>query len=291
MKTVLVAGASGYLGGCAAREFKSQGWRVRALARSADKLAGLAGAVDEKFIGQATQPRTLRGVAEGVNVVFSSLGITRQRDGLGYMDVDFQANLNLLDQARSEGAGKFIYVSVLDADQMPELKLIKAKLAFEDKLKASGLDYVIIRPNGFFSDMTELLDMARRGRVWLFGDGRFKGNPIHGRDLARACVEAADDHRRLISPGGPDLLTHRRMAELAFEALDKPPRISLVPLWVRNAALTTVRRLTPVRVHGPLEFFMTVMARDMIGEPYGEIHLADFYRDLVRTQGAGGEGA
>ena len=40
MKRILVAGATGYLGGFVAREFKSQGHFVRALARSPEKLGG-----------------------------------------------------------------------------------------------------------------------------------------------------------------------------------------------------------------------------------------------------------
>ena len=42
-----------------------------------------------------------------------------------------------------------------------------------------------VRPSGYFSDMGAVLDMARRGRVLLVGDGHNRFNPIHGRDLAR----------------------------------------------------------------------------------------------------------
>jgi uncharacterized protein YbjT (DUF2867 family) len=48
---------------------------------------------------------------------------------------------------------------------------------------SSGMDYVIIRPTGFFSDMFMILDMARRGRVYLLGSGAGKINPIHSRDF------------------------------------------------------------------------------------------------------------
>jgi len=36
---------------------------------------------DEVFVGQVTDPATLAGAAEDVSAVFSTVGITRQRDG------------------------------------------------------------------------------------------------------------------------------------------------------------------------------------------------------------------
>jgi nucleoside-diphosphate-sugar epimerase len=42
-------------------------------------------------------PDTLKGICDGIDVVISSIGITRQKDGLKYMDVDYQGNKNLLD--------------------------------------------------------------------------------------------------------------------------------------------------------------------------------------------------
>ena len=49
--------------------------------------------------------------------------------------------------------------------------------------------YQIIRPNGFFSDMKDFLEMANGGRVYLFGNGQYKLNPIHGSDLAEAILD------------------------------------------------------------------------------------------------------
>ena len=56
--------------------------------------------------------------------------------------------------------------------------------------RKSGLDYAVIRPTGYFSDMSENLKMAKSGRVYLIGDGYHKINPIHGADLAKVCVDA-----------------------------------------------------------------------------------------------------
>ena len=62
MKKVLIAGATGYLGRCAVKEFKKQGYRVRALARNPAKLDGLRDYIDEVFTGEVTNPDSLSGV-------------------------------------------------------------------------------------------------------------------------------------------------------------------------------------------------------------------------------------
>jgi len=100
MKRILVAGATGYLGGFVAREFKARGHFVRALARDAGKLEHLQGSLDEIVEAEVTRPETIEHVYDGIDVVFSSVGITKQKDGLTFQDVDYQGNKNLLVAAR-----------------------------------------------------------------------------------------------------------------------------------------------------------------------------------------------
>jgi uncharacterized protein YbjT (DUF2867 family) len=84
---VLVAGSTGYLGRFVVREFKRRGHWVHALARNPERLAEpgpfLAPAVrdqiDDLFVGEVTRPETLAGLCDGIDVVFSSVGLTRGR--------------------------------------------------------------------------------------------------------------------------------------------------------------------------------------------------------------------
>ena len=64
MKRVLVAGATGYLGRYVVKEFKKQGFWVRALARNATKLEKLNEYIDEKFTGEITDPNSLSGICK-----------------------------------------------------------------------------------------------------------------------------------------------------------------------------------------------------------------------------------
>jgi len=238
------------------QEFKKQGFRVRALARTPEKLEALREYIDEPFVGEVTDKNSLSGICKDIDIVFSSIGITKQKDNLTFMDVDYQGNKNLLEEARREGAEKFIFVSVFNAENMKHLKGIQAKLLFEETLKNSGLDYSIVYPNGFFSDMLEYLQMAKKGRGYVFGSGNNRINPIHGRDLAEVCVNAAESHQREIHVGGPDIYTHNDILNLAFEVLGKKPKISKIPLWVSKLTTSTLRTFTSVKTYGPIEFFM-----------------------------------
>lgn len=112
--------------------------------------------------------------------------------------------------------------------------------------------------NVFFSDMSEFFNMAKKGRVYLFGNGKLKANPIHGEDLAAFCVDAIDKPDKEVEIGGPETLTQNEIASIAFEILGNEPKITHIPDWVRVAILRLVRLLTGSKIYGPVEFFMTI---------------------------------
>ncbi|MEO1201055.1 MAG: SDR family oxidoreductase [Pseudomonadota bacterium] len=278
MKTVLVAGATGYLGQHVVRALSADGYSVRALGRNEQKLDSVRGDAHECVVGDITNADSLSGVCDGVDVVFSSVGITRQKDGLTYRDVDYRANRNLLAVAESAGVEKFIYVHVLNADKMRHVRLIQAKQAFVEELESADLDHTIVCPTGFFSDMEEFLSMALSGRVYLFGDGHNRVNPVHGADLAEVCSSAVERSVDRIEVGGPEVFTYREIAELAFQVVDKPVRISAIPKSLISAAVGAMRWLTPMSVYGPVQFMASVMTMDIVGEPHGQRTLKEHFR-------------
>lgn len=98
-KKVLVAGATGYLGQYLVKELKKRDFWVRVLIRKEAQKAKFE-FVDDYFVGQATEPDSIKKITKDVDAVISAVGITRQKDGLTYMDVDYQANVNLLNEAK-----------------------------------------------------------------------------------------------------------------------------------------------------------------------------------------------
>lgn len=276
-----MAGATGYLGGHVVQALKAAGWRVRAFARSEERARGIRKHIDELVTGDVTRPETLAGMCDDVDVVFSSLGITRQKDGLTYMDVDYGGNKHFLEEARRAGVGRFIYISVLNGPRMRQLAMVDAKERFVDELKASGMGYAIVRPNGFFSDMEEVLKMARKGRVYLFGDGHYQVNPISGEDLAEFCVGLMKGGDIEVDVGGPQTSTQEEVARMAFRLLGRRPRITHVPEGLAKGLLVLAKTFTTVRTYGPLEFFITAMTMDMVAPEDGSKTLEEHYRELI----------
>ena len=268
MKRILVAGSTGYLGGFVCRELKARGHFVRALARSPEMLVPLRDSLDEIVEAEVTQPETLEHVCDGIDVVFSSVGITRQRDGLTFRDVDYQGNKNLLDAALQAGVQKFVYVSAVNGARLRDLAIVDAHEAFVDELEASGLAHTVLRPTGYFSDMSEVLEMARRGRVWLIGSGTNRVNPIHGVDLAVVCADAIESSDREIAVGGPQTMTWREVAQLAFEVHGRPEKVTCIPAWLMWSVVRLVRLFN--RHQGELLAFFTTMATtDVVAPPTG----------------------
>lgn len=274
----LIAGATGYLGSHLIKELENRQWAFQALARNAEKLKK-TGLNDSQIVkGEVTQPESLRGKLADADIVISTVGITRQKDGLTYMDVDYQGNLNLLHEAQKAGVKKFVYISAINGAEMSHLKIMAAKEKFVDALKASGMDYQVVRPNGFFSDMKDFLEMAKSGRVYLFGHGNFKLNPIHGADLAKVILDNAEQKKEEIAIGGPDVLSQNQIAGLALQAYGKPVKITHLPDWIRKLTIKLLRFFTSVKTYGPLEFFLTMMGQDNVAPCKGSNHLKEFFK-------------
>lgn len=270
-------GATGYLGKFLVKELKRRRYWVRALSRSSQKIEPVKQHIDEVFLGEATKPETINGLCKNIDIVISSLGITKQKDGFTYMDVDYQGNRNILNQALSENVSKFLYVSVFNSEKLRHLEIIKAKEKFAQELKEADIEHIIVRPNGFFSDMAEFFKMAVKGKVYLFGKGEFRANPIHGADLAEACINRVETNSGEFDIGGPEILTQNEIATLAFEALKKNPKITKIPLWIGNLIIKVARIFTSVKIYGPVEFFMTVLAMDMVAPTYGKHTLKEYF--------------
>lgn len=275
-KKILLAGATGYLGRYIACQLLKQGYPSTLLVRDRQK-ANFDSARYNIAEAEITQAESLAGICKGIDTVISTVGITKQKDGLNYMEVDYQANVNLIEEAKKNGVKKFIYISVLNGQKLRSLKICEAKEKLADYLASSGLNFCIIRPNGFFSDMEEFLKMAKKGRVYLFGDGKQKLNPIHGKDLAEVCVNAIEQDVKEIDVGSPDLLTQNEIGELALKAHSKSIKILHLPDRLRKLSLWLLRTFTSPKVHGPVEFFLITMAMDMTAPKYGKIRLKDFF--------------
>ena len=288
-----MAGATGYLGKYVVRAFKQRGCWVRALTRNAERLgdpgpftapALAADEIDDIFIGEATRPETLDGlVDDSIDIVFSCIGISRQRDGLTFEEVDHQANKNLIDLCAGHPIGRFTYVSMLGAEQIADLAITQAHEAVVRDLEASGLPNTIVRPSGYFSDMGAVLNMARRGRVLLVGQGHNRFNPIHGRDLAEVCVDASEGDEPVVEAGGPEILTQRDLAEIAFDVVGKPVKVTVLPAWLCNGLAKGIGFVN-TQFGDLAEFIVRSGDVDGVGPLRGTITVREYFEALAAGQ-------
>ena len=106
-------------------------------------------------------------------------------------------------------------------------------------------------------------------------------NPIHGADLADFCVEGLSRDNAELDVGGPQVLTHREIAGLAFEAAGKPERISRIPAFLFRSAIAPLKWFSP-RNYGPVEFLYNALTHDLAAPCCGTRDLLSEFKMAVR---------
>lgn len=262
-RRVFVLGATGTIGQAAVRALVARGHDVTALVRP---QAGVAGALTPEQsaallpgatvrVGEASDPHSLRRDGfrgERFDVLVSCLA-SRTGAPKDAWAIDHQAHIDALAAAREAGVTHMVLLSALCV-QKPLLAFQKAKLAFEQALRESGLTYSIVRPTAFFKSLSGQIDRVKAGKPFLlFGDGTLTAcKPISDEDLGRylaLCVEDERLHNRILPIGGPGpAITLKDQGERLFALLDQPPRYARVPVALFDvivAALAGLGRIVP----------------------------------------------
>ena len=199
--TIAVTGGTGFVGAHLLRMASEQGYGLRALTRrpvaSADGITWIEGALD--------RPESLRSLAEGADAVVHIAGLI-SGSRAEFEAVNAGGTANMIEAARSAGVQRFIHISTLAARE-PELSNYGwSKCETERIVKASGLDWTIVRPPAVFGpgdrETLELFKMAKRGLVALPPRGRF--SVIHVEDLCRLILALLDAPENIGSTYEPD---------------------------------------------------------------------------------------
>ncbi len=244
---VLLAGAAGNLGRSLVAALLDKGHEVTAvdaviapLEEWKPRLARIE-AVDLQV------PATFEGLCEGMDCVITTVGIGKPKSLDAYDKVDYKGNHNLLRAAEKAGVGKFVYTSIFNADSDDSVPMLKAKARMESALKASSIDWIIIRPCGYFIDIWRtFMGSAKKGSMLLVGkDNPRKFNPIHTDDLALWIEENLGVSRQTLSAGGPEEFTYREITGLCFDLLGKPAKVSELPHWFFGLFLAVMRLKDP----------------------------------------------
>lgn len=228
MKVVL-AGAFGKLGSDILRALVRDGHDVLAVGMVLRELDGIEGSYEKKQV-DVTKPEQLKGLCDGADAVITTVGLTRTSAEVTNYDIDYQGNLNLLNEAKRAGVKKFAYVSVLKADKAPKVPMLHAKYLLEEALKASGIDYVIFRPTGYFYDIAKVFKpMIEKGEVTLLGKEPVSANVIDTTDLADFMLLHLGDKNKTYDIGGTETYTYEEIARMFFAAAGKEPVIKHAP--------------------------------------------------------------
>ena len=249
---ILIVSGNSNLGSAVARRLLGRGEKVRGLVRSREKGEGLRQLGAEVVIGdlrdRASLARACRGAEKVVAAAHSILG--RGSEASKY--VDLQGHKDLIDAARKEGVGQFVYTSAYKFGGVYEDNaFFQIKYEVEDYLRISGLGYTILRPTHFMESHAERFigkPIMETGKVTLFGRGENRRNFIAADDVAQIVVRVLEDtaHRgEIIDVGGTDNPTNMEIVRLYEEQLGRSVKVSHVPLGVLKVMHRLIRPFHP----------------------------------------------
>jgi divinyl chlorophyllide a 8-vinyl-reductase len=254
-RRVLMLGATGAIGMATVRALVAAGHEMVCLVRpgrerSPDMFAGAETRFGDAIDADVLARVGLRG--ERFDAVVSCMA-SRTGAPKDAWAVDHLAHSHALKAAKAAGVTKFVLLSAICV-QKPQLEFQKAKLAFEQELVASGLDYSIVRATAFFKSLSGQIARVQRGKPFLmFGDGKLTAcKPISDDDLGRYLADCVSDparSNRVLPIGGPGpAITPREQGEKLFALLGREPRFSRAPVAMLDAiiaALSAAGRVVP----------------------------------------------
>jgi uncharacterized protein YbjT (DUF2867 family) len=246
---ILVAGGTGNLGVELVPYLNARGTAVRVLTRDLGRARQRLGETPEFFLGDARNPETLEAALKGVDAVVSAM--TGFGPGApGPRAVDYEGNLNLIRAAEAAGIGRFVLVSMNGAAGNHPMELMRMKYRAEEALRASRLDWVIVRASAFMELWAEIAGapIVKEGKATVFGRG---DNPINfnsAKDVARFIELALSDpslSRTILAVGGPENLTFNQLVGQIERAAGRKAAVKHVPVPMMRLMSLVVRPFNP----------------------------------------------
>ena len=247
MSTILVTGASGFVGSHMVPALVDAGHRVLALVRDDDgaavvmrRLAPSQREAVETRTGDVTRPETLPAALAGADAVLHLVAVPRDWDGGATLRlVNTEGTRNILRAASDAGVRRFVHLGALGVVDDPDLHYGSSKVKGMALVRESGLDWTILSPSllfgprdGFFNILGDLVRMSP-GIVPITGKGDARFQPMAITDLARAAVIAFGDPAtvgREFLLGGPRYWTYREIVEEVLRGMGS--KRALVPMPV-----------------------------------------------------------
>jgi uncharacterized protein YbjT (DUF2867 family) len=234
----VVTGAFGYSGKYIATKLLNDGRQVRTLTNSLQRHNPFGAAV-EAHPYNFERPAELEQSLAGARVLINTYWV--RFDHADFTHTQAVRNTRLLfEAAKRAGVSRIVHVSITNPSVESALPYFRGKAELESALRESGLSYAILRPTVLFGKEDILINniawMLRHFPVFgIFGEGKYKLQPIYVDDLAQLAVEAASSSENLIVDAiGPETFAYRELVSLIAGAIGHrkpilriPPRLGL----------------------------------------------------------------
>ena len=280
MKVVL-AGAYGNLGADIFKALLKAGHEVVA-ADLVERDLGITGNFTFKKL-DVTKPESLKGLCDGADCVITTVGLTKTSATVTNYEIDYQGNVNLLNEAKAAGVKYFTYISVLKADKAPKVPMLHAKYLFEEELKKSGISYTIHRPTGYFYDIVKVFrPMVEKGEVTLLGNDPVHANVVSTEDFAEFIVTHMTDENKTYDVGGKETYSYEEIANMCFAAAGKEPVIKRAPAFLFDV-LALINKFKKNGKEAILRFSKWTLTEEMVGDTItGEMSFKQYIEDSFK---------
>lgn len=232
----VVTGAFGFTGRYIAKQLLSRGEMVKTITSHPHKenpFGEHVKAVPYNF----EKPDELAETLHGAEILYNTYWVR-----FPYGGVSFDSAINnsriLFESARKAGVKRIVHISVTNPDEKSSLPYFRGKAMVERIIRESGVSYAIIRPTLIYGQEDILIDniawCLRRFPVFgVFGDGKYRVQPIYAEDLAKVAIEAGySNENMVIDAAGPEIFTFEKMVRLIKDRIGSRAKIMHVPGWL-----------------------------------------------------------
>lgn len=245
---IFVAGSTGYIGKNVVKYALDNGFDVVTAKRHSDNKPGQLNK-KLKVIKISNNDNNWIADLEKVDVIISCLA-SRTGEPKDAHLVDYKLNCLLLEKAKALKCSQFILLSAICV-QKPRLAFQFEKLAFEEKLKKSGLNFSIVRPTAYFKSLSGQIENIKKGKPYVyFGDGQItQCNPISEKDLSLyilSCIKDKTKWRKILPIGGPkQSITPKDIGKILFEIFEVSPKYKSFPTKLLDAIRLLLLIISP----------------------------------------------
>lgn len=252
--TVLVTGATGYIGGRLVPRLLDEGYAVRVLARSADKLADVPWAKKVDIVqGDLNDPASLSGLFDGIDVVYYLVHSLSNR---GHFDaLERQSAHTVASGALAAGVKRIVYLGGLHPKNRKLSTHLRSRVEVGNILLGSGVPTIVFQAGVVIGSGSASFEMIRHltdvlpympAPKWV----RNLVQPIAIRDVLHYLIHAATvpaELNRTFDIGGSDILRYGQMMNgYAREAGLKQRSIAALPVLTPWLAAQWVNLVTPI---------------------------------------------